>query len=264
MRNKASAFYQECVCTVANDTLSFGNGLSLSLGDVLQVEADLLQFELKLSTAQGTVRVRTLSAQAMQMWMRVLPPSTYRNEHRKYAIPRNAECQEITVARRPAAPVHHALSARRGEACEPPSPPSLSPSPPPSPPRSTVALLSLGVGAGGRVGASLRARDLSRATNLDTGDELTPRDLASAYAAAPREAFAFCLRGDNEVLLAELANTVRNLDTGEAVPARALEQVYLGAPGGTAFDWAARSRSGGVSETAPPAAFPSTCRVRPT
>ena len=102
MRNKASAFYQECVCTVANDTLSFGNGLSLSLGDVLQVEADLLQFELKLSTAQGTVRVRTLSAQAMQMWMRVLPPSTYRNEHRKYAIPRNAECQEITVARRPA------------------------------------------------------------------------------------------------------------------------------------------------------------------
>ena len=101
VRSRSVAFYQECICSVANDELNFSTGLHLSLGDVLEVEADLLDYEIKLTTAHGTVvRVRTMSKEAMQMWMRVLPPSEYRNEHKKYAIERNQAPAQVAHSAR--------------------------------------------------------------------------------------------------------------------------------------------------------------------
>lgn len=127
-----------------------------------------------------------------------------------------------------------------------------------------MAVLSLKVERGemgGLVKAALCARDLSTATNLDTGAALQSAELERVYALAPRDPWAFCRRGaDAEVQRemleiqramhreiqeseAQLAHTVRCLDTGEALSAQDLEQLYSAAPLGSAFDWAARSRA---------------------
>ena len=117
---------------------------------------------------------------------------------------------------------------------------------------------------GGLVQAGLCVRDLSSATNLDTGAALQSAELERVYALAPSDPWAFCRRGSGGVEAevqremreiqramrreiqeseARLAHTVRCLDTGEALSARDLEQLYSAAPLGSAFDWAARSRA---------------------
>lgn len=85
VRRRGSLTYHSTALVVANDTLSFGTGLQLGIGDVHSVDADLLAFELKLATAQGLVRIRTLSAEKMQMWMRAVPPTSYRNATAEFA-----------------------------------------------------------------------------------------------------------------------------------------------------------------------------------
>ena len=148
---------------------------------------------------------------------------------------------------------------------------------------------------GGLVQAGLCVRDLSSATNLDTGAALQSAELERVYALAPSDPWAFCRRGSGGVEVevqremreiqramrreiqeseARLAHTVRCLDTGEALSARDLEQLYSAAPLGSAFDWAARSRAaqGGDAAAVGSAASRrasayqsgSACRVLPT
>jgi len=260
---------------LANGTLSFGTGLKLSLDEVHSVEADLLTFELKLATAQGVVRVRALSADTMQMWMCVLPPSAYRNAEEQFAIaPLEDNARAAPLPRRraaslalpPSADLHHLSPVcpparphpprrpARPPAMPSPARPGLPPAGPP-PRRFTVAVLSLEVAAGGRVAAELRARDLSGAINLDTGAALQAAELERAYAQAPRDPWTFCRRGASEQQLrateAQSIGTVRSLDTGETLSARELERLYSAAPRGSAFEWAARSRASQGSDAPP-------------
>jgi hypothetical protein len=86
VRTKALATYRECTLVVANDRITFSTGLSLNLTDVNEVQADLRYYEFRLATAQqGVVRVRALNAEAMQRWMCVLRPTSYRNATHKDA-----------------------------------------------------------------------------------------------------------------------------------------------------------------------------------
>ena len=253
-----SALYRRMLLSLTPTELRFGAGQSVDRADVRRVTADLIAFELILdcehSGESSSLRFRCQTHESLQLWMKALPPSAYRNSDSPFATTTPEElgrrASDSLRASRP--PAHHQL-----QLVQPVVRPSAATTrPPPGMPpvgragaMAVVATLALRVKPGGRVCAALGVCDLSAAVNLDTGERLTPGALDDAYRAAPRDAFLFCARRvsrEAELGLEELnaAATVRNLDTGETVSGRELESCYSLAPT-SAWEWAARTRHGG-------------------
>jgi len=271
-----SALYRRMLLSLTPTELRFGAGQSVERANVRSVTADLVAFELILAVEKdgggggesSSLRFRCLTHESLQMWMKALPPSAFKNAGSPFAATKPEELWRRRASDAPPpprAPAHHRLEARSTpQPVVRPSDATARP-PPGLPPdhrhtgagggAAVVATLALRVAPGGKVRAALAARDVGAAVNLDTGERLAPEALDDAYRAAPRDAFLFCARRasrEAEVSLADLdaaAFTVRNLDTGEAVSGRELESCYSLAPA-SAWDWAARARSGGAAAVA--------------
>lgn len=263
-----SALYHRMLLSLTPTELRFGKGEKVDRADVKNVTADLIAFELILDCERGgessSLRFRCQTHESLAMWMKALPPSAYKNAGSPFSA---AKLEELGLRQASAAsahgssraPAHHRMEARstpqpvvRPSAATARPPPGLPPSDGHAGGAAVIATLALRVESGGRVRAALSARDLCAAVNLDTGEWLTPEALDDAYRAAPTDAFLSCARRSSreaEVVLADLdaaaAFTVRNLDTGEAVSGHELESCYSHAPA-SAWEWAARTRSGGA------------------